>query len=155
MAGDLGVMCGNAIGVRSDDRGDLQREGLRVGLCPERCATARVLDRQCERQPAVGKRDGVEPVAQFRGLGGDDGGSVGEDLEGVPRCCGLTLGRAQVWLEAVPVPAVGVAVGAQGGEDRVDASAFEEQLEASPIEDARVAGQEAARGDEVFAHAGS
>jgi hypothetical protein len=39
------------------------------------------------------------------------GAASAKNLEGVPRCCGLTLGRAQVWLEAVPVPAVGVAVG--------------------------------------------
>jgi hypothetical protein len=47
------VVRGNAIGVGSDDRGDLERERLRVRLRPERRAPARVLDRQREWQSPV------------------------------------------------------------------------------------------------------
>jgi hypothetical protein len=59
MSGDSRVVRGDAIGVRRDDRGDLEREGLWVSMGPERGATAGVLDRERERQPAVGERPGT------------------------------------------------------------------------------------------------
>jgi hypothetical protein len=152
MARDRRVVRRDAVGVRGDERRDLEREGLRVRLGPERCAAARILDRQRERQSPVGKRDGVEPVAQLRGLGGDDRRDVGEDLEGVPRRSRLALGRAQVGLEPVAVAAVGVAVGAHGVEGVLGARAREEQLEAPPVEQAGMAGQEPARGSQLLAH---
>ena len=152
MAGDRGVVRGDAIGVRGDDRGDLEREGLWVGLCPERRGAARVLDRERERQAAVGKCDGVQVVAQLHCVRRGDGSDVGKDLERVPGSGGLALRRAQVGLEAVPVAAVGVAVGAQGREDGLGVPALEEQLEAPPIEESGVAGHEAARGGQLIAH---
>ena len=142
---DSRVVRGDAIGVRRDDRGDLEREGPRVGARPERRAAAGVLDREREGQPAVRERGGVEPVAELDGLRCGDGGDVGEHLEGVPRRGGLALGRAQVGLQTVAVAAVRVAVGAEGGEDEPGVGAVEEQLEASPVKQAGVAGQEAAR----------
>jgi hypothetical protein len=86
-----------------------------VGVRPERRAAAGVLDRERKRQPAVRKRVGVEPVAELDGLRRRHGGDLGEDFEGVQRRGGLALRCAQVWFEAVPVAAVGIAVRAQGG----------------------------------------
>jgi hypothetical protein len=67
MPRDRRVVHGHARRVRRDDRGDLQRERRGIGLRPERRGAGRVLDRQGERQPAVGERDGVEPVAELDG----------------------------------------------------------------------------------------
>jgi hypothetical protein len=147
MARDSRVVRGNPMGVRRDDRGDLERESLRVGVGPERGATARVLDRERERQPAVRERDRVQPVAQLDGLRCDDGADVGEHLEGVQRCGRLAFRGAQVGLEAVPVAAVGISVGPQRGEDGLRVPAVEEQLEAPPVEETSVAGHEPAGGD--------
>ncbi len=152
MAGDRRVVRCDAVGVRSDDRGDLEREGLRIGVRPERRAAARVLDRERERQPTVGKRNALQPVAELRCFGRDYGCDVGEYFEGVQRGGRLALRGAQVGLEAVPVAAVRVAVRAQGGEDWLGVPALEEQLEAPPIEETGVAGHEAARRGEVIAH---
>jgi hypothetical protein len=65
MCRDGGIVRSDAMGVRGDDRRDLEREGARVGVRPERGVAARVFDREREREPAVRKRDGLEPVTQL------------------------------------------------------------------------------------------
>jgi hypothetical protein len=152
MAGDARVVCGDAIGVRRDDRGDLEREGVRVGLRPERRTAAGIVDGKRERQASVGKCDGLQPVAQLHGLRRRDGGEVGKDLEGVERRGRLALRRAEVGLEAMPVAAVRVAVRPQRVEDGLGLPAIEQQPEAPAVEEASMAGHEAARGAQLIAH---
>ena len=77
------------------DRRDLQEEDLRVTLGPERRAAARVLDRQRERKPTVG-RDGSEPVAELDRLGSRHGRDVAKDLERMEGGDRLALGCPEV-----------------------------------------------------------
>ena len=118
MRGDGGVVGRDPVGDARDVGGDLQGRLLRVGRRPEGRAAGRVGHRQREREPAVGQRHRVEPLAQLerpRGCGGRD---VLEHLERVQRPGGLALGGSQVGLQAPAVAAVGVAVGLHGGQGR-------------------------------------
>ena len=140
--GDRLVVGGDAVRHRRDHRGDLQRGRMRVGARPERRAARRVRDGQRERQAAVRQRHRRQPVAERGGLRRGDGAEFREHLEGVQRGPGLARPRPQVGFQPVTVAAVGVAVGVQGGEQRVTVAAARQQLEPAAVERPRVHGHE-------------
>ncbi len=153
MVGNSGVVAGHSMGVGRDLGGGLQRRRGGVGAEPPRCATRPVRHGQREGQAAVGKRRGVEPVAQLDRSRRRCRCHLGEDLEGVHRPRRLTLGGAEVRLEAPAVAAVSVAVAVEGGERGVGLRrCAQHQLEAAPVEDAAVGGDECDRGRDVDAH---
>ncbi|GAA2674864.1 hypothetical protein GCM10010400_41460 [Streptomyces aculeolatus] len=116
VGGDGGVVCGEAQGGAGGERGALQGGGLRVGLCPERCAAGGVGDGEREREASVGEGGLQQPVAEACCVRGGGGGGVDECFEGVQCAAGLALRCAQVGFQAPAVAAVGVAVAVDGGE---------------------------------------
>jgi hypothetical protein len=90
--GDRLVARSHEVGIAGDDRGDLKRRPVRVGVDPERRRSRGVIDRDREREAAVGQGHGPEPVAELgrgrRGRGED----VLEHLERVERRAGLARG---------------------------------------------------------------
>src|SRR5690606_25911849 len=78
-----------------------------------------------------------------------------EHLERVQGTARLALRCAQVRLEAPAIAAVGVAVGLQGGQHRFCTTPADEQLEPSPIQQARMAGHERRGELEIDTHVGS
>jgi hypothetical protein len=119
---------------------------------PRRGVSVRVFDREREREPAVRKRDGVEPVTELGRLRCRDGANFGKDLEGVQRRSRLAFGCAQVWLQAMSVASVRVAVCTECCENRLRVPVVEEQLEPPPIEEPGMAGHEPAGGGHIRAH---
>jgi hypothetical protein len=152
VGGDSRVVCRDAMGIRGHDRRDLERERLRVGVCPERRAAGCICNGERERQAAVGKRDGVEPVTELGRLPCRGGPHFGEHLEGMQRRGRLAFRRAEVGLEAVPVASVWIAVGAERGKGRLGVAAVEELLEPPPVEEPRMARHEPPRGGDIRAH---
>ena len=106
---------------------------------PREAGGGRVRER--EREPAVGQRDRVQPVAQ-RPRAVSSPPPLGERLERVQRAGGLAAGHAQVGLEPPAEAAVGVAVRVERGAHAGRVAPAEEQLEPPPVQHARVGGQE-------------
>jgi hypothetical protein len=99
-----------------------------------------------ERHPTVRLGDRGQP----RGRAGDhrlvQPADLVQHLERMERGGRLALGSANVGLERVAEPAIGVAVGAQRVEHRGDARAVEEDGEPVPVEQAGVGEDEPAGG---------
>jgi hypothetical protein len=144
---------GRAVRRPRHDGRDLQGRRRRVGSRPERRAGRRIMNRQREGQPAVGQRDGHQPVPQLDRPVRGRGAHVGEHLEGVERPARLAGARAQVGLQPPAVTAVGIAVPVDGGEDGRDVAVPEEQVEPAPVEDTGGTGEEIGRGGQVDGHA--
>jgi len=70
--------------------------------------------RQGEGQPAVGKGDRIEPVAERGGLWRGGRGDLLEHLEGMMGGTGLALGGVEVGLESPAIAALGVAIAVEG-----------------------------------------
>ena len=142
MGGDRLVVARDAMGGSRDDGRDLQRGPRRIGARPERRAGPVTRSGRANGTPPSGR---VAPASQShsaRAARRARRGGVGERLERVERAAGLALGRAQVGLEAVAVPAVVVGVGLDGVEDALGRLVAEQDAEAPAVEHARVPGHE-------------
>ena len=145
VSGDCRVVASGAMGEGGDGARDLQGRGRGVRVRPHRRRPGGVVDRQYERQPAVGAFDRPQPVAQLGGVGRRRRCDLLEHLEGVQCPRRVAAGRPEVGLQGPAVTAVGVAVRVQRPQHPVGVTGAHHQVGSVAVEQAALAHQERPR----------